>query len=207
MRRRKVENTKTGGATAIYTLSSWHCCRDAMLRVFFGNNGKETTPVRHCGLNLQSPFFRFIRRESSFMRREASRLYNGKETTPVRHCGLAPQSPFFRFIRRESSFMRREASRLYISDSYCYTVEMSRKGLNMYNPLQAKRSWGYRKTTTLSELRSSSICYHINHANQINHSSDKRGRKDEGTKGRKAQTTSISSWLACLLLVACCLLP
>jgi hypothetical protein len=35
---------------------------------------------------------------------------------------------------------------------------MSRRGLNMYNPLQAERSWGYRITLTLSELRSSSIC-------------------------------------------------
>jgi hypothetical protein len=73
-------------------------------------------------------------------------------------------------------------------------------GLNMYNPLQAKRSWGYKITTTLSELRSSSISYHINH------SSDKKGRKDEGMKGRKVQATSISSWLTCLLPVACCLL-
>jgi hypothetical protein len=44
-------------------------------------------------------------------------------------------------------------------------------GLNMYNPLQAERSWGYRKTPTLSELRSSSIC--------------KSEYKDKGTKGRK----------------------
>jgi hypothetical protein len=83
-------------------------------------------------------------------------------------------------------------------------LEMSRMGLNMYNPLQAKRSWGYKITSTLSELRSSSICYHDNHSN---HSSDKRGRKGEGTKGRKVQATNISSWLTCLLLVACCLLP
>jgi hypothetical protein len=78
-----------------------------------------------------------------------------KETNMVRHCGLDPQSPS----------VRREASRLYISgdsdlrqnDGYCCTATMSRRGLNMYNPLQAKRSWGYRITPTLSELRSSSI--------------------------------------------------
>jgi hypothetical protein len=34
-----------------------------------------------------------------------------------------------------------------------------------------------------------------------------KGRKDEGTNGRKVQAASISSWLACLLLVACSLLP
>ncbi|MDR1180631.1 MAG: hypothetical protein LBL13_01435, partial [Bacteroidales bacterium] len=132
---------------------------------------------------------------------------NGKGTNPVRHCRLDPQ--------------RREASRLYISgdsdfrqnDGYCYTGELSRMGLNMYNPLQAERSWGYKMTPTLSELRSSSICYQDNHLNHINHSSDERGRMDEGTKGRKVQATSISSWLACLpvacclLLAACCLLP
>jgi hypothetical protein len=74
----------------------------------------------------------------------------------------------------------------------------------MYNPLQAKRSWGYKMTPTISELRSSSICYHINH---LNHSSDKKGRMGEGTKGRKEQATSISSWLACLLPVAIFLSP
>jgi hypothetical protein len=52
-------------------------------------------------------------------------------------------------------------------------VAMSRMGLNMYNPLQAECSWGYKMTSTLSELRSSSICYHINHLNHINHSSDR----------------------------------
>jgi hypothetical protein len=56
---------------------------------------------------------------------------------------------------------------------------MSRMGLNMYNPLQAERSWGYRIMPTLSELRSSSICYHINH---LNHSSDKRNKKVKGNK-------------------------
>jgi hypothetical protein len=88
--------------------------------------------------------------------------------------------------------------------AYCINqhLEMSRRGLNMYNPLQAERSWGYRTTTTFSELRSSSIYYHKNHSN---HSSDKRGRMDESTNGRKVQATSISSWLACLLLVTCCL--
>jgi hypothetical protein len=44
----------------------------------------------------------------------------------------------------------------------------------MDNPLQAKRSSGYKMTPTLSELRSSSICDHKNHLNHINHSSDKR---------------------------------
>jgi hypothetical protein len=90
-----------------------------------------------------------------------------KETSMVRHCRFDPQ--------------RRDASRLYIlgdsdfrqNDGYCYTEEMSRRGLNMYNPLQAERSWGYKITTTLSELRSSSICYHNNHSNHINHSSDR----------------------------------
>jgi hypothetical protein len=62
--------------------------------------------------------------------------------------------------------------------------QMSRRGLNMYNPLQAKHSWGYKMTTTLSELRSSSICYHTNHLNQINHSSDKKERKDESSKAQ-----------------------
>jgi hypothetical protein len=118
--------------------------------------------------------------------------YTLQKTNTLRRCGLDPQS----------SPIRREASRLYISgdsdlrqndgygysygdsdfrqnDAYRYTKEMSRKGLNMYNPLQAERSWGYRITTTLSELRSSSICYHSNH---INHSSDNKG------KGNKTQT-------------------
>jgi hypothetical protein len=44
----------------------------------------------------------------------------------------------------------------------------------MDNPLQAKRSSGYKMMLTLSELRSSSICYHKNHSNHINHSSDIR---------------------------------
>jgi hypothetical protein len=87
------------------------------------------------------------------------------------------------------------------------TEKESPSDFNMYNPLQAKRSSGYKIATTLSELRSSSICYHGNHLNHINHSSDKKGRMGEGRKGRKVQATSIFSWLACLLLVACCLLP
>jgi hypothetical protein len=60
-------------------------------------------------------------------------------------------------------------------------LEMSRRGLNMYNPLQAERSWGYKMTSTLSELRSSSIYYHNNH---LNHSSDKRDKRDERNKQR-----------------------
>jgi hypothetical protein len=163
MRKIEAKNTKVGGVAAISTLSSWHCCRDAMLRVFFGDKGKETNPVRHCGLDQQ--------------RREASRLYISED------------------------------SDLRQNDGYHYMEAMSRRGLNMYNPLQAKRSWGYKMTSTLSELRSSSIYYHSNHLNQINHSSDKKGRMGESTKGRKVQARSISSWLACLLLAACCLLP
>jgi hypothetical protein len=117
-------------------LSSCHCCRDAKHRVFFKDKRKETTPVRHCGLDPQSPFIRRIRRE-------ASRLYNLGD------------------------------SDLHQNDGYRYTKEMSRRGLNMYNPLQAKRSWGYKITTTLSELRSSSIYNRNNHSNHINHSSDR----------------------------------
>jgi hypothetical protein len=84
----------------------------------------------------------------------------------------------------------------------CQHLEMSRMGLNMYNPLQAERSWGYKMMSTLSELRSSSICYHINHLNHINH----KFRQKE-SNGQRVQATSISSWLACLLPVACSLLP
>jgi hypothetical protein len=159
MRKIEIENTETGCATAIYTLSSWHCCRDAMLRVSFGDKGKETNLVRQCGSCLQSPF---IRHDASFIRREASRLYNLGD------------------------------SDLRQNDGYRYTKAMSRMGLNMYNPLQAERSWGYKITTTLSELRSSSIC--------------RSEEKGEGTNGRKVQATNISSWLACLLLAACCLI-
>jgi hypothetical protein len=54
-------------------------------------------------------------------------------------------------------------------------LAMSRKGLNMYNPLQAKRSWGYKMTLTLSEVRSSSICNYNNHLNHTNNSSDNEG--------------------------------
>jgi hypothetical protein len=36
---------------------------------------------------------------------------------------------------------------------------------------------------------------------------EREGQMGESTKERKVQATSISSWLACLLLVACCLLP
>jgi hypothetical protein len=71
----------------------------------------------------------------------------------------------------------------------------------MYNPLQAKRSWGYKMTPTLSELRSSSICYHINHLNQMNHSSDNKGRMGESKK-----STSNEYFLVVCLPVACCLL-
>jgi hypothetical protein len=56
---------------------------------------------------------------------------------------------------------------------FLYTIKPSPKDFNVDNPLQAQRSSGYRKTTTTSELRSSSIYYHINHSNQTNHSSDK----------------------------------
>jgi hypothetical protein len=75
-------------------------------------------------------------------------------------------------------------------------LAMSRMGLNMYNPLQAERSWGYKITLTLSELRSSSICYHINHLNQINHSSDKRG---EGTKGRIGEGNKLQTEICSLV--------
>jgi hypothetical protein len=105
MRKIEIKNTTTGSVAAIYTLSLWHYCRDAMLRVFFGDKRKRTNPVRYCRFDPQ----------------------------------------------------RREASRLYISGD--------------------------------SDI------------------SDKRRRMDEGTKEQKIQATSISSWLACLLLVACCLLP
>jgi hypothetical protein len=128
-------------------------------------------------------------------------------------------------------------------------LAMSRRGLNMYNPLQAERSWGYRTTNTFSELRSSSICKseykdkgmkgrkgegtkgrmgegmkgRMGEGTKGRMGESTKGRKGEGmkglmdkgmkgrmgegTKGRKVQATSISSWLACLLLVACCLLP
>jgi hypothetical protein len=143
MRKIEIENKKTGSVTAIYTLSLWYCCRDAMLRVFFGDKKKATSTIRHCRLDLQSSFIRFVG-FARFIRREASRLYN----------------------LGDSDFCQ--------NDRYRYTKAMSRMGLNMYNPLQAKCSWGYKMTSTLSELRSSSICYHDNHSNQINHSSDKR---------------------------------
>jgi hypothetical protein len=58
-------------------------------------------------------------------------------------------------------------------------LEMSRMGLNMYNPLQAERSWGYRITTTFSELRSSSIC------RSEDKDKSRKGRMGENTKGRK----------------------
>jgi hypothetical protein len=188
MRKIEEENTKISGIAAIYTLSSWHCCRDAMLRVF-GDKRKATNPVRHCGLDPQSPFIRFIG-FARFIRREASRLYN------------LGDSDF-----RQNDGHGYGDSDLRQNDGYRYMKAMSRMGLNMYNPLQAERSWGYKMTSTLSELRSSSICYHDNHSNHINHSLDKRRRKDKGAKGRKVQATSIFSRLACLLLVACCLLP
>jgi hypothetical protein len=244
MRKIEVENTKIGGVAAIYTLSSWHCCRDAKHRiffrnkrketthtlsswhccrdakhrVFFGDKGKETTHTLsswHCCRDAKHlVFFGDKGKEtthtlSSWHCRDAKhRVFFGdkrKETTLVRHCGLDSQSPFIRRIRREASRLYNLGdSDLRQNDGYRYTEAMFRMGLNMYNPLQAKRSWGYKITTTLSELRSSSICYHINH---LNHSSDKKGRMGESTKGQKVQATSISSWLACLLPVACCLLP
>jgi hypothetical protein len=49
---------------------------------------------------------------------------------------------------------RKEQNQMKNKDKH---LAMSRRGLNMYNPLQAERSWGYRKTNTFSELRSSSI--------------------------------------------------
>jgi hypothetical protein len=196
-----------------------------MLRVsIFGNKGKDTNPVRHYGI-AQSPFIRFIdsldakhrvstrqndgykytgNPQSSSIRfidsLDAKHRVSTRQNDGYKYTGN-PQSSFIRFIDSLDAKHRVSTRQ---NDGYRYTEEMSRKGLNMYNPLQAKRSWGYKITTTLLELRSSSICYHIN---QINHSSDKRGRKSEGTKGRKVQATSISSWLARLLLAACCLLP
>jgi hypothetical protein len=91
------------------------------------------------------------------------------------------------YLSKGFSQIRKKSAVIFLNlrhlSAYCISrhLEMSRKGLNMYNPLQAKRSWGYKRTTTLSELRSSSICYHGNH---LNHSSEKRGRMGESTNGR-----------------------
>jgi hypothetical protein len=53
--------------------------------------------------------------------------------------------------------------------------QMSRRGLNMYNPLQAERSWGYKMITTLSELRSSSTHKSENKMNSLLSGSNKAG--------------------------------
>jgi hypothetical protein len=95
--------------------------------------------------------------------------------------------PCSMYLSKRFSQIRKKSAVICINlrhlSAYCINqhLEMSRMGLNMYNPLQAERSWGYKITTTLSELRSSSIYYHSNH---INHSSDKKGRKDERYKQR-----------------------
>jgi hypothetical protein len=166
MRKIEIENTKIGSVAAIYTMLLWHCCRDAMLRVsrnamlrvFFGDKRKATNPVRHCRLDTQ--------------RREASRLYISGDSDFRQNDDHGYGDSDF----RQNDSHGYGDSDLRRNDGYRYTEAMSRMGLNMYNPLQAERSWGYKITTTLSELRSSSICYHINHLNHINHSSDKRGR-------------------------------
>jgi hypothetical protein len=153
MRKIEIENTKIEGAATIYTLSSWHCCRDAMLRVFFRDKRKATTPVRHCGLDPQ--------------RREASRLYISGDSDFRQNDGNGYGDSDLRQNDgngyRDSDLRQNDGngygdSDLRRNDRYRYTGAMSRRGLNMYNPLQAKRSWGYRTTTTFSELRSSSIC-------------------------------------------------
>jgi hypothetical protein len=68
-------------------------------------------------------------------------------------------------------------------------LAMSRRGLNMYNPLQAKRSWGYRMTTTLSELRSSSI-----------YKSEDKGERTNGRKDKSAKKTIINHYFRTLFL-------
>jgi hypothetical protein len=69
---------------------------------------------------------------------------------------------------------------------------------------KGRKGEGYKRQVKARPLVHLSTRLLINH---LNHNSDKRGRMGESMKGRKVQATSISSWLACLLPVACCLLP
>jgi hypothetical protein len=111
--------------------------------------------------------------------------------------------------------------------------EKSPKDFNIDNLLQVQRSKesaGYREQGTRNKGEStkgrmsegskqqtkpcllvhSFTCPLINnHLNNINHSSDKRGRKDEGTKGRKEEAFPCILFhrgllACCLLLAACC---
>jgi hypothetical protein len=84
--------------------------------------------------------------------------------------GRREASRLYRTYAKILNYKRKEQNQMNNKDKH---LAMSRRGLNMYNPLQAERSWGYRITTTLSELRSSSI-YKIED-------------KGEGTKGRKSE--------------------
>jgi hypothetical protein len=87
----------------------------------------------------------------------------------------------------------------------------SPKDFNRYNPLQVERSsererYTVQGTRYKAQVKTCLLVYSFTCPlmnNQINHSLNNKG---EGTKGRKVQATSISSWLACLLLAACCLI-
>jgi hypothetical protein len=142
-----------------------------------GEGTKETNPVRHCGLDPQSPF---IRCESSFIRREASHLYISGDSDFRQNDGYWYKTGFSQIrkksvvicinLRHLSAYCLKQDLQDYRMSRIKRREKKSPKDFNMYNPLQAKHSWGYKMTPTLSELRSSSICYHDNHSN---HSSDR----------------------------------
>ncbi|MDR1182256.1 MAG: hypothetical protein LBL13_09815 [Bacteroidales bacterium] len=95
--------------------------------------------------------------------------------------------------RRDNILVEKEicsASYRPVRDGMCVGrhLKMSRMGLNMYNPLQAKRSWGYKMTLTLSELRSSSICKseYKYKGTKVRRRERAKGRREDGSKQQAA---------------------